>query len=122
MSNPTNYAGSYQRIRAGGGSLRITLSSGISHADGANEGTSLPCAGCWVQAVIGNTAVVKMNIEAAASAILGVDLARQSILDGTTEASAAASQPMWVPIDDVNKLYFFSSLATAVIDITYLKS
>ncbi len=113
----TNYAGSKERIRAGGGSVRVSCVSNVAQGNG---GTSLPCAGCWVQAVIGNTEVVKMNINAAASATLGVDIARPQIFDGTTEASAAAAQPMWIPIDDASKLYFYSADADAIIDITYL--
>jgi len=61
-----------------------------------------------------------MNIGAAASASLGVDLARPHINDGTDEYGAAAAQPLWVPIDDVSKLYFYSGQADAVVDITYL--
>ncbi|MHA2063740.1 MAG: hypothetical protein ACXABY_05075 [Candidatus Thorarchaeota archaeon] len=106
-----------QRIRSGGGSVRVTLASNVGQGNG---GTSLKCAGCWIQPVIANTAVVRWNIGAAASAILGQDLARPQIYDGATEASAAAAQPLWVPIDDVSKLYFYSTQADAVVDITYL--
>lgn len=113
----SNYAGSIERIREGGGSVRVTCSSNVGQG---NAGTSLPCAGCWVQAAIANSEVVKMNIGAAASATLGVDIARPQIYDGATEASAAAAQPLWVPIDDVDKLYFYSADANAIIDITYL--
>jgi len=117
MANETNYSGSVLRIRSYGGSLKVALSSGLSHADGANEGTALPCAGCWVQPAIANTEVVKMNIDAAASANLGVELQRQFI--ATTTAFGAA-QPLFVPIDDVNKLYFYSSDTDAIVDITFL--
>ncbi len=113
----SNYAGSAQRIRMGGGSVRVSLSSNVGQGNG---GTSKSCAGCWVQPVLANTDVVKMNIGAAASASLGVDLARPHINDGTDEYGAAAAQPLWVPIDDVSKLYFYSGQADAVVDITYL--
>jgi len=59
-----------------------------------------------------------MNIDAAASATLGIDLQRQYI-SGTT--ASGASIPLWVPIDDVDKLYFYSADANAIIDITYLE-
>ncbi len=109
----TNYAGSKERIRAGGGSVRVSCVSNVGQGNG---GTSLPCAGCWVQAGTENTEVVKMNIGVAASAILGIEVAR------TREwaDSAAAAQPMWIPIDDASKLYFYSADADAIIDITYL--
>jgi hypothetical protein len=113
----SNYDGSIQRIRPSGGSVRVTLSGGVGQG---NAGTSLPCAGCWVQPVAANTSPVKMNISAAASASLGVDLQRPHINDGTDEYGAAAAQPLWVPISDLSELYFYSAQATAVVDITYL--
>jgi hypothetical protein len=58
---------------------------------------------------------------AAASATVGQDLARPHINDGTDEYGAAAAQPLWVPIDDVDDLYFYSADANAIIDIIYLK-
>ena len=113
----SDYANSTMKIRKGGGSVRVTLATNVGQGNG---GTSLPCAGCWVQPVLANTEVVKMNIGAAASATLGVDLQRPHINDGTDEYGAAAAQPIWVPIDDVSKLYFYSAQADAVVDITYL--
>ncbi len=92
----------------------MTLSSGVGQGNG---GTSLPCAGCWVSPAIGNSEVVKMNIDIAASTTLGIDLQRQYV-SGTT--AAGASVPLFVPIDDVDKLYFFSDDANAIIDITFL--
>jgi hypothetical protein len=62
-----------------------------------------------------------MNIGAAATADLGIDLGRQVVYDGTDEASAAACQPMWVPVSDVSDLYFFSADADANVDILYFK-
>lgn len=111
----TNSDGSL--IRSGGGSVKVALVAGVGQGNG---GTSQPCCGCWVQSAAANTAVVKMNIAAAASANLGVELGRQSNYDGTDEASAAGCQPLWVPVSDVNLLYFYSSDADAVVDITYL--
>lgn len=106
-----------QRIRSGGGSVRVTCSSNVGQGNG---GTALKCAGCWVQAAVANTEVVKMNIGAAASAALGVDLARPHIDEDAGEFNSSTAQPMWVPIDDVSKLYFYSADADAIIDITYL--
>ncbi len=102
------------RIRGSGGSVRVTCVTNVGQGNG---GTSLACSGCWVSAVLANTEVVKMNIDLAASATLGVDLARPFV-SGTTAASTA--QPLWVPIDDVASLYFYSADANAIIDITYL--
>jgi hypothetical protein len=113
----TAYAGALQRIRSGGGSVKVTLSSGTGQG---NDGTSQPCAGCFVQAATANTAAVKMNIGAAATANLGVELGRQWVYDGTDEASAAACQPLFVPVDDVSDLYFYSTDADAIVDILWL--
>jgi hypothetical protein len=92
-------------IRHGGGSVRVTMAANVGQGNG---GTSLPCAGCWVSAPSGNTAPTKFNIGAAASATLGVEIA-----EGVTA--------LWIPIDDVAQLYFYTGGATDVVDITYLK-
>jgi len=112
----TKYNNTSQRIRTGGGSVKVALSSGTGQGNG---GTSIPCAGCYVQAAIANTDVVKMNIGAAATAILGIELGRPHINDGTDEYGAGSCQPLWVPIDDVSSLYFYSADADAIVDITY---
>ncbi|KKM66513.1 hypothetical protein LCGC14_1480490, partial [marine sediment metagenome] len=39
-------------------------------------------------------------------------------ISGTSAGGAA--QPLFVPIDDVSKIYFYSADADAIIDITYL--
>ena len=102
-----------QRIRGSGGAVRVTLATNVGQGNG---GTSLPCLGCYVQAAVDNTKVVSMNIDVAASADLGLELGKQ--IDGN---SVAACQPLWVPIDDVASLYFYSADADAVVDILYFK-
>lgn len=113
----TKYDGKQLRICPTGGSVRVTCSGDVGQGNG---GTSLPCKGCFVQAAVANTEVVKMNFGAAASATLGVDLGRPYIYTDTNEASAATCQPLWVPISDVAELYFYSADTDAIIDITYL--
>ena len=105
------------RLARTGGSVRVTCATNVGQGNG---GTGLAVMGCWVSPAIANTEVVKMNIGAAASATLGVDLQRQHINDGTDEYGASASIPLWVPIADVSELYFYSADADAIIDITYL--
>jgi len=103
-----------QRIRSSGGAVRVTLDSGLGQGNG---GTSLPCLGCYVQATLANTDEVYMNIDTAASADVGIELGRPHIFaDG-----AAGCQPLWVPIDDVASLYFYSADDDAVVDILYFK-
>jgi hypothetical protein len=113
----SGYHGSEQRIRSGGGAVRVTLASNVGQGNG---GTSIPCAGCFVQALAGNTALVRMNIGTDASATVGIDLGRPYVYDGTEEASQGCCQPLWVPVDDVALLYFYSTQANAVVDILYL--
>lgn len=105
-----------QRIRSSGGAVRVTLDSGTGQG---NDGTSLPCLGCYVQAALANTDEVYMNIDVLASADVGIELGRQHINDGADEYGASACQPLWVPIDDVASLYFYSADADAVVDILY---
>jgi len=114
MATSNKYNNASQRIRNSGGSVKVALTSGTGQGNG---GTSLPCAGCWVQAATANTAAVKMNIGLAASANLGVELGRPFI-SGTT--AGGACQPLWVPIDDVAELYFYSSDSDAIVDLLYL--
>lgn len=100
------YSGSLQRIRGGGGSVRVTLASNVGQGNG---GTSIPCQGLWVSPASGNSGVIKMNIAAPASATLGIELS-----DADT-----GSGPLWVPVDDVNLLYFYGT-NDDVVDITYI--
>ena len=121
MADQNQYSDKQDKIRSHGGSLKVTLATGLSHADGANAGVALPCGGCYIQPAIANTEVVKMNIDAAASINLGVELQRQHILEDNNGNGSGAAAPLWVRLDDVNKLYFFSEDADAIVDITYLE-
>ena len=110
----SKYAGtSDSRIRGSGGHVRVTCATNVGQGNG---GTSLACSGCWVSCAIANTEVVRMNIDVAASATVGMDLARALNQDG----EGAGAPPLWVPIDDVASLYFYSADANAIIDIVYL--
>ena len=102
------------RIRGGGGHTRVTI--GTTTDNRGNGGTSLPCSGCWVSCAIANTEVVRMNIDVAASDTVGMDLGRALNQDG----EGAGVQPLWVPIDDVASLHFYSADDNAIIDIIYL--
>lgn len=113
---PTKYANARANlISDSGGAVRVTLSSGTGQGNG---GTSLPCRGCFVSAVDANTDVVRMNIDTAASDTLGIDLGR-AYISGNTASSGV--QPLFVPVDDVASLYFYSGDANAIIDILYLR-
>lgn len=104
----SDYAGSLQRIRGTGGSVAVAIASNVGQGNG---GTSLPCAGCYVSPRSANTGVIKMNIDAAASATLGIELSDADTGNG----------PLWVPIDDVASLYFYGGTDGDDVDITYFK-
>lgn len=115
MGTATKYQNARtDRVSSAGGAVRVTLSSGTGQGNG---GTSLPCRGCYVSCEETNSEIVKMNIDTAASATLGVTLAQNVV---GANASAIAN-PLYVPIDDVSKLYFYSADSNAIIDIMYLK-
>jgi len=107
MSKYANRLSAPVRLATGGGSVTVAIASNVGQG---NAGTSLPCRGCWVSPRSGNTGVIKMNIDAAASATLGIELG-----DADT-----GSGPLWVPIDDVASLYFYGATDGDDIDITYL--
>ena len=103
------------RICTAGGAVRVTM---VSKDGQGNAGVSLPCKGCWVQAADASTDVIRMNIGAAATDSLGIDLGRPYI-SGTT--ASGSCQPLWVPIDDIAKLYFHcEGDTTADVDILFL--
>jgi len=94
-------------IAASGGCVRVTLSSGSGQGNG---GTSLPCKGCFVIADSVNSATVRMRIGSACTAETGVPIPEF----GTDHYIR------FVPIDDLNKLYFYSTDENAIVDIEYL--
>ena len=100
----TKYSGTQSnRICSSGGHVRVTLTSGTGQGNG---GTSLPCKGCFVS-VTTTQGIVRINIDAAASDTVGIDI-----------PDATVANPLFIPIDDVASLYFYSSDVDAVIDIT----
>lgn len=102
-----SYENKLVRIRPNGGSVKVTIASNVGQGNG---GTTLKCAGCWVSSAAANTGPVKMNIASAANANLGIELPKSD-----------AANPLWVPISDVSKLYFYSGTDGDIVDITYLK-
>ena len=102
-----SYEGSLLRMRPGGGAVRVTIASNVGQGNG---GTSLPCSGCLIQCPTGNTGPVRLNIGAAASATLGIDLPEE-----------AEANPIFIPVSDVSALYFYSGTDGDFVDILYFK-
>lgn len=92
---------------AGSGGVTLALIGADFRGQG-NDGVSLPCRGCWVHRREG-TDTIKMNIGAAATADLGVELGDPN----------EGAQPLWIPISDVAQLYFYGTPINLV-DIVYL--
>ena len=91
-------------ICSSGGTIRVTIAATVGQG---NSGTSLPCRGCFISLPAANTGPVRLNIATAASATVGVELPE-------------AISPLFISIDDVSKLYFYSATNGDIIDILYL--
>lgn len=102
----SKYDGSRMVICPTGGSVTVEIDDTVGQG---NAGEALPCKGCFVMARTGNTGPVQMNIGAAASADLGIEIPE----------SIGSGSPFFVPISDVSQLYFYSATDGDDIDITY---
>ena len=102
----SKYAGARLAICRTGGSVTVAIADNVGQG---NAGEALPCKGCFVMARTGNTGPVHMNIGAAASLTLGIEIPE----------SVGAGSPFFVPISDVSQLYFYSATNGDDIDITY---
>jgi len=102
----SKYSGSRLAICPTGGSVAVVLTGNYAQGNGGN---TLPCKGCLIIGRTTNTGPVHMNIGAAASNILGIQVPE----------SAGSGSPFFVPISDVSQLYFYSGTDTDVIDIMY---
>lgn len=89
------------RVNKGGGSQRVTLSSGVAQA------STQACKFCRVQAAAANTEVVRIRVDTA-------------VTDGTTGVELPGN-PVLTPytISDLNQLYFYSADTDAIVDIEY---
>jgi hypothetical protein len=95
----------FDRIVSSGGSVRVTIASNIGRGNG---GTSIPCKGCFVSPASANSAAMRVNIGAAASATVGIGI-----------PDVDQGGPTYIPIDDVASLYFYGT-DQDICDILYL--
>jgi hypothetical protein len=95
------------RVPDGGGSVRVTIAANVGQGNG---GTSLPCKMCWVVAGSGNSGSARVRIGTACTATTGEPVPKF----GTN------NYRLWIPIDDVSKIFLYSDdAADDVIDITF---
>jgi len=95
-----------------GGSERITLDG-----NGLGQGADVPCRKVFITQPYGNTLVARVNVDAVASAVLGIDIPH----GGSTVATAPLSVgPLVLNVSNTNLLYFFGTAQDSV-DIMYLK-
>jgi len=107
MSEKNKYSDTSSGIVAGGGGAeRLTIAATVA------QGSDLPCRKVYIQATVSNTGSVRLNIEVAATTILGIQLpeAEEAENGGILELA----------IDNVNKLFFFGTNDDTV-DIMYLR-
>lgn len=95
------------RVAGGGGSIRLTIAS-----NAARQTTSTPIRKAYIQCAAGNTGIVKVNVYAAASATLGLQVP-EVVDDG--------AGPLVLEVDDLNALYFYGATNDDTVDILYTK-
>ena len=95
-----------------GGAERITLDAG-----GLGQGANVPCRKVFITQPLANTLVARVNVGAAASDVLGIE-----VPCGSTAAATGPRQPgaLELNVSNTNLLYFIGTAAD-VVDIMYLK-
>jgi len=93
------------RLARTGGAIKVTLGPG--GYDVANDGVSIPCKGCFVQARDGASG-------------MWIDSNEEPTGDGPYIPGAVlGGQPIWIPVSDVAKLAF-GGMVGDIADIVYL--
>ena len=122
MANGTNYYNTdVNKVPKDAGAVAVTIASKVGQGNG---GTSIPCKKVWVQGALSNASYTMMNINAAATSVLGICVPNSCAL-GTSitvlVSTAIMPPPMEVEIDDVNKLYFWNATSGDIVNILYRK-
>jgi hypothetical protein len=108
MSN-TLYANTDSHLVASGGGL-LTVAVGAAATEQANSGTSLPCKVVYVNGL--GTKAINCAINVSTNVSTAV------MIPSRTAVSDVDGRCLEIPIDDVSKLWFYSSAAASV-NITY---
>lgn len=102
-----------------GGAVAVTIASNVGQGNG---GTSIPCKKVLVQGAISNASPIMMNINAAATSVLGIALPSRGNLGVSITAFISTTPvppPLEIEIDDVNKLYFWGATDGDYVNILY---
>lgn len=97
-----------------GGSVRVTIPATPFQVQ-ANAGASLKCRECYVIAAAANTTEVRVQIGVAGTASTGIPCPKSVV-----HAQHGSTNPLRLPITDVNMLYFIGATENDVVDILYL--
>ena len=87
-----------------------------------NAGVSIPCRGCYVEPREGQgTDRIKMAVGTPASAVFGVTLgvSESDEVDKVGNPIIQGATFLWVPVSDVNQLYFYCAGGASTVDIMY---
>lgn len=120
MSTGTQYYNKdVTRVPKDGGAIAVTIASKVGQG---NAGTSAPCKRVYVQGALSNASYTMMNINTAATSVLGLCLPNSGGL-GTSitilVSTVIMPPPMSLEIDDVNKLYFWNATDGDLVNILY---
>lgn len=107
------------KVPKDGGAVAVTIAS---KAGQGNDGTSLPCKKVWVQGALSNASYTMMNVNTAATSVLGICIPNSGVLAATITAIVSTTMvppPMEFEIDDVSKLYFWNATDGDIVNIVY---
>lgn len=97
-----------------GGSNRVTIPATpfqVRGGTGTGGATSVPCRECLIIAASGSSNI-RVRIDTACTATTGIPVPEHKLANGLRN-------PLRIPIDDLNRLYFIGEAQSDVVDILY---
>ena len=101
-------------VPGSGDSNRVTIPADPFQIRGGKStggATSVPCKECLIIAASGSSNV-RVRIDTACTAITGIPVPEHLLANGI-------ANPLFIPIDDLNRLYFIGEAENDVVDILY---
>jgi hypothetical protein len=102
------------RVPSSGGSNRVTIPATpfqIRGGTGTGGATSVPCKECYIIAASGSSNI-RVRIDTACTATTGIPVPEHKLANGMR-------YPLYLKIDDLNRLYFIGDTENDVVDILY---